>query len=164
MTGFQCCLLTVMRAVLLAVIQSDTSDCFQDSVQDGLLASKHDFFLSGMISFWLSFNCTVQFLLSTAKGRCLQLQIHLGDSISHFGKAARRAAFSFGSASILAREPGRFCPRRPDAQAVLLREGFFAIAVGPSAGGRRVGPAVSDRQRRLIYGLTVWFSSRRRTD
>src|SRR5580704_18814466 len=109
-----------MQAVLLAVILSDTSDCFQDGFQDGLLASKHDFFLSGMISCWLSFTCTVQFLLSTAKGRCLQLQIHLGDSFFHFGKAARTAAFSFGSASISAREPGRFCPLRPDASAVLF--------------------------------------------
>jgi hypothetical protein len=30
-----------MQAVMLAVIQSDRSDCFQDSFPDGLLASKH---------------------------------------------------------------------------------------------------------------------------
>src|SRR5580692_7960813 len=109
-----------MQAVLLAVFHSVRSDCFHDSFQDGLLASKHDVFLSGMISCWLSFTCTVQFLLSTAKGRCLQLQIHWGDSFSHLGKAARTAAFSFRSASFSAREPGSCCPRRLEASAVLF--------------------------------------------
>jgi hypothetical protein len=150
MAGFQSWLLTVMQAFLLAVIQSDTSDCLQDSFQDGLLASKHDFFLSGMISFWLSFTCTVQFLLSTAKGRCLQLQIHLGDSFFHFGKAARRAAFSFGLASISAREPGSFCPRRLEASAVLaaiqwvdfsVRDGEGPAASSPRAASIETGMA-----------------------
>src|ERR1700730_9651572 len=108
-----------MQAVLLAVIQSDTSDCFQDGFQDDLLASKHDFFHSGMISCCLSSTCTVQFLLSTAKGRCLTFKIHFRVSDFQFGSAAGRAAFSFKLASISTREPGSFCPRWQDASAVL---------------------------------------------
>jgi hypothetical protein len=100
-----------MQAVLLAVVQSDRSDCFQDSFQDDLLASKPDFFLSGMISCWLSFNCTVQFLLSTAKGRCLMVKIHLPISFFISGEAAGMAGFSFILASIFRSRAGQFLPR-----------------------------------------------------
>ena len=100
-----------MQDGLLAVIQSDKSDCFQDRFQDGLLASKHDFFLSGMISCWLSFTCTVQFLLSTAKGRCLMVKIHLPISFFILGEAAGMAGFSFILASISGSRAGQFLPR-----------------------------------------------------
>jgi hypothetical protein len=87
-----------MQTVLLAVFHSVRSDCFHDSFQDGLLASKHDVFLSGMISCWLSFTCTVQFLLSTAKGRCLWVQIHFQFSFfsSRQGGRDGRLALHFG--------------------------------------------------------------------
>ena len=63
-----------------------------------LLASKHDFFLSGMISCRLSFTCTVQFLLSTAKGRCLWVQIHFHFSLFSSNRGGRdgRLVLHFG--------------------------------------------------------------------
>jgi hypothetical protein len=102
-----------MEAVLLAVIQTDRSDCLQDSFQDGLLASKHDFFLSGMISCLLSFTCTVQFLLSTAKGRCLTLKIHFSASrdLSLQGGQEPRLVDRFGEH--FASRAGQFLPAEP---------------------------------------------------
>jgi hypothetical protein len=129
-----------MQAVLLAVIQSDTSDCLQDRFQDGLLASKHDFFLSGMISCWLSFICTGQFLLSTAKGRCLLGQIHFQFLFfsSNQGGQEGRLVRHFGEHSI--REPGISCPLRQEGSAVLppIFSGQFVLVVVESATTGRV--------------------------